>query len=203
MLGGKVEIEQALIDTPEFQQLKEVIENTLWHNNERVYDHALFVLKNLKQIIEEVPETVQVKLKEKTGERSRQELLSIATILHDISKTECIVTNENGTTSCPDHEETGAGKAVEILKRFGLSEAELDYISEIIRSHALTDAIFTPDNKISEEAHKELKNRFLNSIYIELMLLTFADAMSEYTVVSNPEEYALKMDFYRREVKSL
>lgn len=195
-------LEAKLIAAPEFQELKDVVEKTLYHFNERVYDHVLLVLKNLKEILERINPETAAKLSEKIGARTRKELLIIATVLHDISKTECIVVKEDGTTRCSGHEEAGAKKAIEILKRFGLSEAELGHISAVIEAHAVTDAIFTADNQISEADRQAIKEKYA-AIYIELILLTYADAMSEYTRVSRPEEYQLKSDFYQKELQDL
>ena len=82
------------------------------------------------------------------------------------------------------------------MEEFNVPEVEIAHVAELVRYHAATDDIFTSDNQINPAAHEDIKRRFLNTIYSDLMLLTFADAMSENTKNTNPAEFQLKMTFY-------
>lgn len=196
-------LEGAFLRMPELEELKTVIENSVYHHQEGVEHHTLFMWSNLKKIILEATEAVRRRLKEKIGSHTREELLCVSALLHDIAKKETIVTDESGNTRCPGHEEAGAQKALAILQHHNLTEAEVAHVRELVRYHAITDAIFTPDNQIDEEAHEAIRTKFADTIYLDLMLLTYADAMSEYTATSRPEEYQLKMDFYKELVAKL
>ena len=72
-------------------------------------------------------------LSEVIGNQTRQNILKVATLLHDIAKTDVLVKRPDGTAGCPGHELIAAGRVRNFAKRFSLnSKAEL-YVERIVR----------------------------------------------------------------------
>ena len=208
---------------PEFYELKKVVENNDWHNKETVFNHTLSVLDNLEKIIRNSKKEVRQALYETVGKNTRKNLLGAAALLHDIGKKETII-DLKGIRYCPGHEQAGAKKAKKILKRFDLSEKESKIITDIIRNHGLIhdiiglgDRNFKKDivknrglshivvgliNKDFQEEYKNFKKKFSN-IYLELILLAFADTIGSYLKKTKPVEFRHRIDFYKKELKNL
>ena len=109
IIGGEFQNE-----IPELYELKNTFENNRWHH-ETTFEHTISVLSEYEKIIS----TNQIDwLDVKINNNSKKSLLRIAILLHDISKNETMLIANDKTNSFPNHEEKGAIKAKNILKRF-------------------------------------------------------------------------------------
>jgi len=207
---------------PEFYELKKVVENNLWHNEESVFDHTLSVLDNLEKIIRNSKKEIKEILIQIVDRNSRKNLLEVAALLHDIGKKETII-SFNDVKKCPGHEKKGAKKAEKILRRFALSKKEFKIITDIIRNHgvihdiiglgnigfqkditkehSLTHAVVGLENKNFQEEYKNFQKKFSN-IYLELILLVFADTIGSYLKKTKPTEFRHRINFYKKELKN-
>lgn len=187
---------------PEFYELQKVIENNLWHNQESVFDHTLSFVSNLEKIIRNSRKEVKQALDKIVDENSRKNLLGAAALLHDISKKETMVDLGGGVRRAPGHEQKGAEKAKKILKRFNLSEKEFKMIIDLIRNHGLIHDIIILDNKNFQKEYKNFKKKFSN-IYLEFILLAFADTVGSYLKKTKPAEFRHRVNFYKKELENL
>lgn len=189
---------------PKFYELKNVTENMSWHNRESVFDHTLAVLRDLERILGTLPDesTMKQALCEKIDTHTREALLRVATLFHDIAKPETIVTDDDGTTRCPGHERAGSEKVGAILKRFDLSDREIERIEQVIENHGLLHAMLPPSKPEFAQEYEEFKGRFLDNIYPELMLLAYADTIGSYQRETAPEEYRARVSFYEQEIRT-
>lgn len=118
-------INEEYFDTlPELYDLKEVIEYNIWHENESVFDHSLEVIYKFKEILSKLNDSLLNYLGEKVTYYSRKDILFLSILLHDIAKKDTFKINDEGITSCPNHELEGAIKSENILDRFDLSSKE-------------------------------------------------------------------------------
>ncbi|MDP3991184.1 MAG: HD domain-containing protein [Candidatus Nealsonbacteria bacterium] len=208
---------------PELYQLEGVVENSPWHNKESVFDHTLSVLDNLEKIIRNSKKKIKQALNKIIDKNSRKSLLCIAALLHDIGKKETIADLGGGARGCPGHEKKGAQKTKKILNRFNLSPKELKIITDIAKNHgvthdivglgckdfqkgaekehSLTHAIAGLENKDFQKEYKNFKKKFSN-IYLELILLAFADTIGSYLKKTKPAEFRCRTDFYKKELKN-
>jgi len=187
---------------PEFYELKNVVENNDWHHKENIFDHTLSVLENLEKILRTLNKETKQFLDSRIDHISRRELLKVATLFHDIAKKETF-SNNNGYTLCPDHEDEGSIKARRILKRFMLSNKELEFVLQIVRHHGIIHRILALDNGDFKKKYASFKKRFSRNIYPELILLAFADTAGSYLKKTHPAEFKSRIVFYKKEIENL
>jgi len=194
----KKELEKLI---PEFYQLEEVVENNPWHNEESVFDHTLSVLDNLEKIIRNSKKEIKQALNKIIDKNSRKSLLYVAALLHDIGKKETITDLGGGARGCPGHEKKGVQKTEKILKRFSLSQKEFKIVTDIVRNHGVIHDIIGLENKNFQKEYKNFKKKFSN-IYLELILLAFADTIGSYLKKTKPAEFRYRINFYKKELKN-
>jgi NTP pyrophosphatase (non-canonical NTP hydrolase) len=121
---------------------REVIENNIVHSNESVYDHTLDIAKKLIDLLsldyignESTKQKAQKYFVQKIGNYSRAELFILSAYLHDIGKKESIQTDENGKTSCPNHERISANIAIRVLVKLKLHQEDIAYIYNVVKLH--------------------------------------------------------------------
>ncbi len=187
---------------PEFYKLENIIENNPWHNEESVFNHTISVLDNLEKIIRNSKKEIKQALNKIIDKNSRKNLLYVATLLHDIGKKEAITDLGGGVRGCPGHEKKGAQKTKKILKRFNLSQKELKIITDIVKNHGVTHDMIGLENKDFQKEYKNFKKKFSN-IYLELILLAFADTIGSYLKKTKPIEFRHRINFYKKELKNL
>jgi len=110
---------------------------------------------------------------------------------------------KDGFTKCAGHEAVGVEKAIKILDRFNLSEKEKEIISDIIANHSVFHYLLMPNNTNFQEDLKGLKEKFGNSIYPELILLSYADTINSKLKNADPKEFKDRIDFYEKETQKL
>jgi hypothetical protein len=190
---------------PEFYELKKVIENNAWHNKEAVFDHTLCVLDSLKKIICGLSNQNKQRLGKLVGKNPREELLYFATLLHDIGKKETATDLGKGLCGCPGHEKRGAPKAEKILKRLDFSKKDSEFITSIVKNHGEIHYLIGRGLKGEDKNFGKRYNNFkikFSKIYLELILLGFADTSGSYLKKTNPAEFRFRINFYKREIAS-
>ncbi|NIP30998.1 MAG: hypothetical protein GTN59_10690, partial [Candidatus Dadabacteria bacterium] len=95
-------------------------------------------------------------------------------------------------------------KTKPILERFDLSKKEKQFILDIIRGHMFFHILTTPEKSSDfQKNFAKIKNRYINNIYPELILLCCADTINGGIRKTRPKEYKYRMDFYKKEIKKL
>ena len=169
---------------PEYYKLASITENNAWHINQNVFDHVVGVFAGLEEVLKfkdlnnSQVEKIYRYLSTKIGLRTRKEVLIVATLLHDIAKTDTLVKHKDGTTSCPSHELIAAGRVKHFSKRFGLNKDDEIYVERIVRYHGFISEIL---NLIIENSNKEkysvIFEETVGDVAIELILLMYSDIL--------------------------
>ncbi|HRZ34058.1 MAG TPA: HD domain-containing protein [Candidatus Moranbacteria bacterium] len=180
----------------DFYELKKIIENNSWHNNESTFKHVIAVLMELEKFFKNNKNNkIGEYLNKKINNYCRKDLLFLATVLHDLGKKETIIINGD-ISSFPKHEKISVKKTKIILKKFILSQKEKDIICGIINKHSDLHVIVNENNKnLKKQFDKliELSKLFL----IELIIMVMADTATSYLKRTNREEYDFRINFYK------
>lgn len=181
----------------EFYELKKVIENNSWHNNESTFTHTLAVLTELEKFFRNNKNTkIKNYLNKKVDNYSRKDLLFLATVLHDFGKKETII--KNGKISFfPKHEDVSVFKAKKVLKKFALSKREKNIICGTIRKHSDLHDIIDDDNKNLKKQFAKLMKQS-KDFSIELVIMVMADTVASYLKKTMPRKYNFKINFYKK-----
>lgn len=180
---------------PEIYELKEVIENNNWHNNDSVFNHTLTTLEKLEELLTNAKNKISSYFNQKVDNYTRKQLLFLSAVFHDIAKKETLVENNN-LTSCSNHEEMSSQKVKTILDRFDLSEKEKKLIIKTIKYHDKINIILESDNKELKEKYKEFKIKYPD-IFLEITLLAIADTLGGQLKDNCLDNYKLRMNFYQ------
>lgn len=188
-------------DLPEFYDLKSSIENSSWHTYDATFTHTLAVLESFESIRSKLTNNnINSYLSKKVGQHTRGQLLFLAIVFHDIAKPDTIIIRDDGTTSCPGHEEKGAVKVGPILDRFDLSENEKEVVQAIIRNHYIMHEVFGFSDQEFDQHLADAQKRFPD-IYLELILLAMADTAGSQLHINNPTEYSRRMNLYSKAIQ--
>ena len=188
---------------PEFYELKNYIENSKdgWHQQESVFNHTLSVMEAMEKIFTD-NKNLEAVFDKKVDNYSRKELLEIAAVFHDIGKKEAMI-KEGKFTKCTGHEEIGVKKAKDILGHFNLSPRETQLVLDIIANHSVFHHLLSPNNQNFHKNLEDLKNKFGESIYPELIVLSYADTANSKLRIAGPEEFKNRINFYKKETETL
>lgn len=186
----KLKANKFVKDLPEVYEMKNVVEDNPWHHKQIVFDHTLLVMEELKNVIANHP-NIKHYLSNVIGSYSKEELLFIAALLHDISKKETM----DKTGFSPFHEEKGAEKAAKILERFNLTFPEKKYILDIIAIHGKMHMFLINREEQKEGMLLEFK-REVGKLFTELVVLTLADTIACDLRKNDPKEFEYKVKFY-------
>jgi hypothetical protein len=169
---------------PEYYKLAAVTENSLWHNNQNVLDHVIDVFAGLKTVLQfedlKIDQVSKLKkyLSEIIGRKTRQDILKVATLLHDIAKTDTLVKRPDGTVGCPGHELIAAGRVKKFAERFELDKADEAYVERIVRYHGFISEIL---NLIIANGNRKkyltIFKETVDDVAVELTLLMHADLL--------------------------
>ena len=172
--------------------LKDVVENNDWHIHESVYDHTFRVMLNLLQLLDDVPKLISEYLTQKVGNRSKENLLLISTLLHDIGKKDTYVSNGEKTQT-PLHEQQSAVDSLQIADELFLTQGEMAFLYDVIAAHGEFSDIIDPNRSNYEERlilfREQMADRFLS-----LALLGLADLLGSQWEQSNPTDFLIRKD---------
>jgi len=178
---------------PELYELEDVIENSLWHTNNSVFDHIISVVTELEDVIEKANENIKNYLGEKIDNYTKKEILFLGSIFHDIAKKETFM-KEGDATKCTGHEERGGEKVKGIIKRFDLSEKEQGLVIQIVKNHGVIhDILNNPDEDIKKQVDDFEKEH--PDIFLEIALLAMADLLGSQLKNNSPEEFEFRKEF--------
>ena len=171
-----------LASFPEYYDLVSVTENGPWHSNQNVLDHVIGVYAGLEKVLRfndlKVGQKDALKryLSGVVGNQTRQNILKVATLLHDIAKSDTLVKWPDGTAWCPGHELIAAGRVKNFAERFHLDTKSESYVERMVRYHGFISEILNliianQDN----EKYLRIFKETVKDIAIELILLMQAD----------------------------
>jgi UTP:GlnB (protein PII) uridylyltransferase len=188
---------------PEFYELKDSVENSEdgWHQQEPVFDHTLSVMEALEKVFID-NNNLEAVFDKKIDNYSRKDLLEIAAAFHDIGKKEAMA-KEGEFTKCAGHEKISVEKTKAILERFNLSHRENELVLDIIANHSVFHHLLNPDNPNFQNDLEDLHNRFGESIYPELIVLSYADTVNSKLKIVRPDEFKHRIAFYKKETEAL
>lgn len=181
---------------PEVYELKAVVENNPWHNNDSVFNHTLNVLVKLQGLLKNVKGKISDYLAQKVTNHTREDLLFLATLFHDIGKKETLL-KKNGKAYCFGHEEVSATKVKRILAGFDLSAEEKDFVTQLVKFHGLPNSIVRADNDRLAEEFSQFKRSHSN-IFPELVLFTIADTLGSQLADNDKGKFDFLINFYKR-----
>jgi UTP:GlnB (protein PII) uridylyltransferase len=182
-------------ELPELYDLKNIIEKSLWHNNDSTFSHTLKVLKELEKILKKNGKKTGSYLDKRIDNYKRKELLFLAALLHDIAKKETIV-KEREETYCPEHEEVGSLKVKKILERFDLSPKEKEIVIGIVKNHGILHKMLDPNDSELDGKFVEFKKNH-KDIFIELVLFSMSDTLGCELKDNATENFKFRINFYQ------
>lgn len=183
---------------PEYYDLENYTENNLWHDNQTVLDHVIAVFEGIETVLRfedltaEELKKVKDYLSEKKDVHTREELMKIASLLHDIAKSKVMI-EVDGIVTCPGHELIGASMVKDFADRFGLNEQEELMVEKLVRYHGLIAEmlnyiVITKDR----EKYLEIFVDAVGDISLELVLMMHSD------ILGSDLEKQAKKDFDER-----
>jgi hypothetical protein len=179
---------------PEYYLLKSVRENSIWHDNQAVFDHVVAVFAHLEQILKldflnkNSAQKIQRYLAKTVGKKTRRDLLIVSALLHDIAKTDTVITDKSGKADAPGHEMIGGILVRNFSSRFGLDKKDECYVEKIVHYHGFISDISTLIiAKGNFAKYFGLLKQTVGDIYIELALLKYADNLGSDLAKFDPK----------------
>lgn len=151
---------------PEFERLRHLVIYETYHRF-TVDEHSLMAVKNL----EALRDTKQAKLSYLSDivKRSRQDILFLAILLHDIGKGGHGIYNGN-------HEESGYKMLKAIMERFGIEQNDRTRIEFLVRNHIVLSKLALARDSEAPETVTQLAEIVENEENLDaLYLMTYAD----------------------------
>jgi hypothetical protein len=182
---------------PLLATLKRTVENNSAHDQQSVLDHTLGVLAALNKNFslefvkdEKVRKKLQAYLGEKTEISSRQTLIFLATVFHDVGKAQTLIEISPGVMACPGHELISKGIAREYLKEIELTIIEKSWILQFILLHGYVHGLLAvrlgrKDRKFFDAFHDAA-----GDLTAGLLLFVHADNLGSDLQKLNPEDFA-------------
>ena len=185
---------------PELQILKSSIENNSGHDHQTTFDHVTAVLRGMEALFQ--PDfltaadqtSLTAYLNRKIGRHTRQDLLRLLVLLHDIAKPEATITNPDGTTSCPGHELLSAARVPAFQARFALEPVEVEWVQQLVRLHGDPHAILSLSLARPAE-QTTILSTFAAAVgdgAIELTMMVYADLLGGDLETLNPPEFTAR-----------
>ncbi len=186
---------------PEYYDLAQITENSVWHDHQNVLDHVIGVFAGLEKVLRfetfDASQKAQLEkyLAETVGNKTRREILMVATLLHDIAKGDTLVEKPDGTSGCPGHELIGAARVKKFAERFDLDPTASSYVERIVRYHSLiSDILSLIISNQQPEKYTYIFQETVGDITIELSLLAYADLLGSDLNLSNPINYKARVE---------
>lgn len=185
---------------PELQVLKQSIEHNGGHDHQTTFDHTVKVMRGMESLQQPAFLTaadqtaLDAYLNQKIATHSRQDLLRLLVLLHDIAKPEATVTNSDGTTGCPGHELLSAAQVPAFRERFGLDMVEVQWVQQLVRLHGDPHALLTLGLAKPADQTKIFADFALavGDGTLELVLMVYADLLGGNLDTLNPAEFAAR-----------
>ncbi len=201
---------EKIIQNPLFLRLKNVVENNDYHDHEDVYSHSIKVKDIALKVINadfisnlEAKERFNRFINEDFHGYKRADIIILIALLHDIGKIlnvkedgkthPLLVTNTEGTTSCPGHEYWGSTVVAEVIKDLSLPKEITDYIAAVIRSHDSFNPLYWESKKgwPMDMVLNDVKSR-AEGLYKEAMFNQYCDCLTAIPY-QNAKEVVIKI----------
>jgi tRNA nucleotidyltransferase/poly(A) polymerase len=128
-----------------------------------------------------------------TTGRSRQNLLLLGALLHDIAKPETLSKDEDGRLHYYGHDRAGAEMAWELARHLALSNAEAKWLSTLVRYHMR----LLPMSRVEGGPDRRMLYRFFNKVGdvgVAIALLYLGDIRATYGPELTQEKWANTTD---------
>lgn len=193
---------------PEVYALKKVVEDNAWHKKQDVFEHTIAVLNQLERLLKmkmfdsRKNKLLRNHLNENVGNHTREELLIVSTLFHDIAKPVTAIKDKHGIVRCPGHELFGSAIIEKFSPLLGLNKKDEEFVKRIICSHGF---IVEAQNQIIDKGNKtyfmDNYKRAVGNIYYELLMLFYSDLLGSDLKKLNPQEFKTRqnliLDFFK------
>jgi hypothetical protein len=186
---------------PEYYALGKVIENNPWHSQQNVLNHVIKVFEGLEYVLtfkslnQKTVQYLSKYLDEKIGNKSRGDILKIATLLHDIAKIDTLITDVDGTTRCPCHDLVASVKVHLFSQRFDMDRESSTYVERTVLYHQFISDILNFIVLTGEKKkYIEIFHETVGDVDIELILLMNADILGSDLKKLDRKAFEERMD---------
>ncbi len=187
---------------PECEPMRELRQNDFHHRD--VWNHTLSALEALESFLTNPEdllathvEEAQASLAQKlAGERTRETMLKLGVLVHDIGKPKCQTVDEDGVIHFNGHEVVGAKLAASLCSRLRFSNKENDFISQLVRQHMRAVHLFN----LADPSRRSLGRFFgLGPALFWPLIMLFA---SDYRATLGPRSFGGDMGLLRKRIGS-
>jgi tRNA nucleotidyltransferase/poly(A) polymerase len=133
---------------PECEPLRDLREDDFhhldfWSHTLSTLDALEGLLANPQELLTSYVEEAQTSLAQKLiGGRTRETMLKIGVLAHDIGKPSCQTVDKNGVIHFHGHEVAGAQAAASLCRRLRFSNEEIDFTTQLVRQHMSATRLF-------------------------------------------------------------
>ncbi|MGD8507503.1 MAG: HD domain-containing protein [Syntrophobacterales bacterium] len=197
---------------PECEPMRNCSQNG--HHHQDVWQHSLSALEVLESFLASpqellggyADEALPILAQRIAGERTREIMLKLGVLLHDIGKPNCRTVDENGVTVFTGHEVTGARLAGSLCARFCYSNKEIDFVRQLIHQQMRVVHPFS----LKRTSRKALSHLFIlgPELFWSLLFLFGSDYLAAKDPRSRKTEIGpLRhqmnkwLDFYHKQLK--
>jgi len=159
---------------PDLYLCRGLVEKNSWHESQDVFVHILAVFAAFKKLLPQYP-NLKSRLSRKVGNLTREEILTLMVIFHDVGKKYTLITYPDGTTMCPSHEDISAQLVLEQTKNLGLSDGEKETISSLVALHGVVNNVSIVYENKNDTKLLELFSQKARGWNVELALFMLAD----------------------------
>ena len=197
---------------PEHEPLRNCSHNDC--HQQDVWQHSLSALEALESFLVNpqellgryADEALPILTQRIAGERTREIMLKLGVLLHDIGKPNCRTVDDNGVTHFYGHEVAGARLAGSLCARFCFSNKEIDFVSQLVRQQMSVFHLFS----LKRTSRKALIRLFkLGPELFWPLLFLFG---SDYMAIKGPRSQKAEigplrhqidrwLDFYHKQLK--
>jgi poly(A) polymerase len=187
---------------PECEPLRDLRQNDFHHQD--VWSHTLSALEalenflaNPEELLEDHVEEVQASFSQKlAGERTREIMLKLGVLIHDIGKPSCQTVDDDGVIHFYGHEIAGEQLAASLCSRLRFSNKEVDFVRQLVRQHMRAIHLFN----LGDPSRRALSRFFrLGPPLFWPLILLFA---SDYMATLGPRSFGGDMELLRERINS-
>jgi tRNA nucleotidyltransferase/poly(A) polymerase len=197
---------------PECEPMRNCSQNDYHHQD--VWLHSLSALEVLESFLASpqellggyADEALPILAQRIAGKRTREIMLKLGVLLHDIGKPNCRTMDENGVTHFSGHEVAGARLAGSLCARFCFSNKEIDFVRRLIHQQMRVDHLFS----LKRTSRKALSRLFIlgPELFWSLLFLFGSDYLAAKDPRSRKTEIgplchkiSKWLDFYHKQLK--
>ncbi len=184
-----------IISSKNFLKLKNVTEDSAYHDHEPVFDHLLKTYEIAKREIKgdfitnpKAKEKFNTYINKEIGGIKKRDLMIILALIHDIGKMlifedygEKASINSiisDGTTRAYGHEYWGSLIVKEVLKDLSLPREVLDDLTNGVRLHGVFNDTWQQNRQLNTNELMDLVKRYAENIHIDEVFNAYCDCFS-------------------------